>query len=66
MQHNSLTKINAIHLHPNAIALWVENSAYIKEGLKCHYLKLSIVDSPQEKNEDLILSDNFLRQNHIF
>jgi len=34
MQHNNLTKMNAIHLHPNAIALWVENSAYIKEGLK--------------------------------
>jgi hypothetical protein len=33
--------------------------------LKCRYLKLSIVDSPQKKNEDLILSDNFLRQNRI-
>jgi hypothetical protein len=26
--------INAIHLHPNALALWMDNSAYIKEGLK--------------------------------
>ena len=25
--------INAIHLHPNDIALWVENSDYVKEWL---------------------------------
>ncbi len=48
-----ITKIiNATHLHPNALALWVENSAYIKEGLnysgynktdKC-YLNFKIIN----------------------
>ena len=25
--------ITAIHLHPNTIAIWVENSAYLKEWI---------------------------------
>ena len=62
--------INAIHLHPNAIALWVKNSTYVKEWLKTAQNYLLEVDrffeqcqkwyqdapTVEEISKDLVLS----------